>query len=142
MPTRFAYRFVLPLLLAAVLTGAGACSLLSRGASASDAAAPTRIVKLDNTIVNLADTDSSAYVRLAVALSLASPEPKDPAAEQAMQSIARDTILNVTGAQTSEQLLAADGKQELKQAILKGLQKRLPEAHITAVYFVDFLVQH
>lgn len=108
--------------------------------SAVAAAAPVRILHLDPTVVNLADGDT-AYLKLGVSLALESPAPKDAAADGAVVSVARDTVVTLASAQTSEALLSPGGKTNLKQAIVNALRRRVPAAEVSDVYFDDFLVQ-
>jgi len=124
------------MLVCAALAG---CGLIKGHAAA--AAEPSRILRLDSTVVNLADSDSTAYLRVGVSLALASPTPSDAAGDSATQSVARDTVVQLASAQTSDALLGADGKAKLKHAILEELRQRLPKAEVTDVYFDDFLVQ-
>lgn len=127
---------LLPLLLLAAL---GGCQYLPGHKPAVKAAAPVRIVKLDSTVLNLADTTGPAYLRLGVSLALTSPTAKDSDVET--QSIARDTIVTLASKETSDVLLSASGKDDLKRALLAELRRRLPEAQIEDLYFDEFLVQ-
>lgn len=102
---------------------------------------PLRIVKLDSTVLNLADSGGSSYLRIGVSFGLRSAAPQDPAADNAIESVASDVVLNLASAQTSDVLLTSSGKDDLKKAILAQLQRRMPDAHFTDVYFDEFLVQ-
>ena len=53
----------------------------------------------------------------------------------------RDAILGVLSSARAEQLLASDGKQKLKAALLPALQECAPDLEIENVYFTEFLVQ-
>ena len=131
--------FVLGLSLA--LASAGGCSYLHRGTAAAAAPGPLRLLKLDNSVLNLAD--QGAYLRLGVSVGLHATAVEDApeGGDDGVETVTRDTIVTLAGAQTSAALLAPDGKDTLKRAIVTELQKRLPLAQISTVYFDDFLVQ-
>ena len=133
-------RQSIPLLLLPLALLAGGCSLFHRGAA--PAAAPVRIVQLKSTVVNLADAGGASYLRIGVALALTSPVPAGTSdADTTLKSVASDTVVSLASARTSSQLLAPNGKTDLKHAILAALQHRLPQAQVSNVYFDDFLVQ-
>lgn len=130
-----------PLLLAALLavTLAG-CSMFAHKAAAPPPP-PLRIVKLDSTVLNLADPGGNSYLRIGVSFGLHSAAPQDPAGDTPIESVASDVVVNLASAQTSDVLLTTSGKDDLKRAILAELQHRLPQADFTNVYFDEFLVQ-
>jgi len=135
-PPRLLAGTLLPLLLLAAL---GGCQYLPGHKPAVKAAAPVRIVTLDSTVLNLADTSSPAYLRLGVSLSMTSLPPKDSDVET--KTVARDTIVTLASKETSDVLLSASGKDDLKRALLAELRRRLPDAQIEDLYFDEFLVQ-
>lgn len=127
------------LLVVAAALAAG-CKYLPGHKAAAAPLPPARMVKLDSTVLNLSDTDKSAYLRIGVSLSVQAPAATDNDAE--LETIARDTIVAMASARSSEDLLSADGKAQLKKVMLVELQKRLPEDHVQELYFDEFLVQH
>lgn len=130
------HRFgIWPLFL--VLLAGGGCKWLPHAGKAAASVPPPRMLKLNSTVVNLADAGGSAYLRVGITLALSGPAGDDTQ----VQSVAADTVLTLAGADTSAQLLAAGGKQELKHALLSRLQQRLPQAGVQAIYYDDFLVQ-
>lgn len=128
------------LLLALVALLAG-CQYLPGQHSNVHAAAPLRLLKLDSTVLNLADASTPAYLRVGISLGLSSPAPKDPAGDAETSTVARDTVVTVTSKETSDVLLSASGKDDLKKALLAELRRRLPDAGIDELYFDEFLVQ-
>lgn len=120
-----------------LLTGCGMLHGGSKKVKAAAGALPLRVVTLPTSVYNLADP-TPAYLRLGVSLGLNTPEGKDDAA---VQTVARDTLVNLVTAQTSAVLLTPAGKENLKKAALAEMQKRLPDAGIRAVYFDQFLIQ-
>lgn len=131
------HGWVLPLL----VVWLGGCGYLGHRAASAAPPPPLRIVKLDSTVLNLADQGGNSYLRLGVSFGLRSPAPQDPNGDSTLQSVASDVVVNLASAQTSEVLLTPSGKDDLKKAILAELQRRLPEAQVTNVYFDEFLVQ-
>jgi flagellar FliL protein len=116
------------------------------------APATTQVLALEPLLVNLADTNGSSYLRIALTLrvidgadkKLAAPKEERGKDDQGMgEAVApvRDTLLTVLGRQTSDQLLAAEGKERLKTAMKAALAERNPDLKVTDVYFTDFLVQ-
>ncbi|MBS1815889.1 MAG: flagellar basal body-associated FliL family protein [Acidobacteria bacterium] len=113
--------------------------------------AKTHPVALDPMLVNLADAGGHAYLKIAVTLLVQDPETKEKPKEEAEAkgkekdagpaASARDAILTVVTAKTSEQLLASEGKEQLKHAIAANVTKRVPEFKVSEVLFTDFLVQ-
>lgn len=131
-------RLALALSLALMLAGAAGCSLFHGKKASAASLAPTRIIKLDSTVLNLADS-TPAYLRIGVSLGVTST---DQGKDAEVQSIARDTIVALASARTAAVLLTPAGKVSLKQAILAALKQRLPQTGVQQVYFDEFLVQN
>jgi len=125
-----------------VLAGAGVWYAMSRGNDASAHANPAAEVHatlhLETFVLNLADEDQRAYLRVGIDLGLAQ-EPKHGEAVPTAQL--RDTILGVLADAKVEDLLTAAGKAKLKEQLLHALQDRAPELGIEEVYFTEFLIQ-
>ncbi len=128
----------LTVLLAALGCG---CSYLPGHAGSAKAATlvPVRFIKLQSTVLNLADLSGGAYLRIGVSLALRS---KVNDTDDATQTIARDLVVTIASAKSSDQLMTPAGKAEFKRELLAALQKRLPQAQLTNIYFDEFLVQH
>ena len=94
---------------------------------------------LEGFVVNLGGGGPRAYLRvgLTLGLSRALPRKRDDLPMAAL----RDAALTVLSSAQPEQLLAPEGKQKLKAALLEALQERAPELGIDNVYFTEFLVQ-
>jgi flagellar FliL protein len=116
------------------------------------APATTHVLVLEPLLVNLADANGSSYLRIALTLRvidgadkrLAVPKEEKGKDEQGMnEAVApvRDTLLTVLGRQTSDQLLATEGKDRLKTTMKAALAERNPDLKVTDLYFTDFLVQ-
>ena len=111
--------------------------------------AKSRLVALEPLLVNLADSGGKSYLRVAMTLREEVPavknekakEPEKGKVENPDEAAMRDAALDVLGRQTSASLLAADGKQRLKDELRDVLVKRVPEAKVKDVLFTEFLVQ-
>jgi flagellar FliL protein len=121
----------------------------SASASQPVATVKTHPVALEPLLVNLADSSGSAYLRLALTLQIAEPsgatqekegEPKGGGSKGSDAAV-RDTALMVLGRQTSDALLAADGKEHLKKELKAAMAERNPEMRISDLFFTEFLVQ-
>jgi flagellar FliL protein len=109
-------------------------------------------IALDSMVVNLADPGGRAYLRLGLALVVEGSAAPAASAEgggaKAMASLPReqeipirDTVLAVLGEQTSQALLAPEGRERLKQALLAALAAQHPELRVQGLYFSELLVQ-
>jgi flagellar FliL protein len=134
----------------ALLAGVGSfeCNACSKHSDAPKEASGTPQIKavmhLDSFVVNLADPEESRFLRVGIDLGLESPlAAKGGRGEETEVPTARvrDTILGVLSTWRSDALLAPDGKQKLKEELVRVLRGRVPELGVREVYFTDFLVQ-
>lgn len=105
---------------------------------------------LEPIVANLADTNGSAYLKIALTLRIAdTPLDKEQSEEKEKSSkeisdteaAVRDTVLTVVGRQTADGLLSPDGKGLFKTKLKDALAERSPELKVLDLYFTDFLVQ-
>jgi flagellar FliL protein len=111
----------------------------------------THAVTLESLLVNLADNSGSAYLRVGITLRVADVAEKSGAKkdEKAVDSktskdaeaAVRDTALAVLGRQTSEGLLAPDGKEKLKAELKAAMAKHNADLKVEDLFFTEFLVQ-
>lgn len=113
----------------------------------SSAMTGTHLMVLDPLLVNLADSGGSSYLRLSMTLQVADPAVKrnpkikdEQSSDEAMVAV-RDTAINVLGKQTSDSLLAADGKEHLKAELRGALAEHNADLKVKELFFTDFLVQ-
>jgi flagellar basal body-associated protein FliL len=129
---------VLVALLALALLGGGIFVWMRMSSAApSDGQAAESPMALDPFVVNLAG-EGRAYLRVSITLGLAHALKKG---EEMPVAPVRDTIVSVLSAARPEQLLAAEGKQQMKTALLDALRQRVPRLGVESVYFTEFLVQ-
>ena len=131
----------------------------AHGAAASAKAAPAKTEKptappvtvemaMEPFVVNLADAGGHSYARVGLTLSLLVPAEAKKGEEQqaapdtgALRDLARDTIITVISQEQSADLLAAGGKDRLKQQLKQALQARDPRLQVADIYITEFLVQ-
>lgn len=132
------------LLIALLLLGAGGgigWRLLSRKSHADPKPAMT-IVHLHNFIVNLADTDRPAYLKVGIDLGVRSRiKPGEDGKAHIPTPQIRDAILSVLTVYRSGDLLTPEGKTKLKRNLIEVLERKVPALGVRHVYFSDFLVQ-
>ncbi|HEY1270839.1 MAG TPA: flagellar basal body-associated FliL family protein [Terriglobales bacterium] len=93
---------------------------------------------LDSFVLNAADADQRAYLRVGIDLGL-NQDAKH--ASTAPVARVRDTILGVLGEAKVDDLMAASGKKKLKDDLVRALRERVPELGVEEVYFTEFLIQ-
>ncbi len=114
----------------------------------------TRLMLLEPLLVNLADESNAGYLRVVVALRVEDlplakeekskeekPAEKGKPVVNEDEVMLRDTALNVLGLETSERLLAPDGKDRLKQTMREAFAEHVPRVKVADVLFTEFLVQ-
>jgi flagellar FliL protein len=121
-------------------------------ASVPEEVAATHAMTLEPMVANLADADGKAFLRIGLTLRIfdgaskkdekaKEEKPKEAKGPNEAEAAVRDISLEVLGGQTSELLLAADGKESLKTALKLALAKRDPSLKVADIFFTEFLVQ-
>jgi len=125
--------FVVPALVLVVI---GVWFWAKRGSEAAVQANPEPRIQstlhLETFVLNLADPDQRAYLRVGIDLGLnreiKSGEPTVPLAQ------VRDTVLEVLAQAKGDELITAQGKARLKQDLLKALGERVPQLGVEEIY--------
>ncbi|MDP4143285.1 MAG: flagellar basal body-associated FliL family protein [Bacillota bacterium] len=96
---------------------------------------------LDETIVNLSDTDAQRFLKVTVSVGYSSSNSKlKDEIEKEKKAIIRDAIISIL-----RDKKAADftdkGVQDIKRQIIDRVNPTLKNGKITSVYFSDLLVQ-
>lgn len=106
-------------------------------------APPVAVFQLQSFVVNLADPDHSAFLRVGIALGLDKPlaRKSDSEKDSSYTPQVRDAVLSILSTWKSEELLAPDGRKKLKKQLLDTLQKKIPELGVVDIYFTDYLIQ-
>jgi len=106
---------------------------------------PEAVLQLQSFVVNLADPNQGDFLRVSIALGLGKPLPAGgeggPGKGSPLIPQVRDAILADLSTWKSNDLLALNGKKELKEQLLATLHKKVPELDVTDIYFTDFLIQ-
>ena len=114
----------------------------------------TRMMELDPLLVNLSDAGGESYLRLVAVLKVDDPPPvkdakpkeeKPPEKGKVVvnedQAMLRDAALSVLTRETSDQLLAPEGKERLKKDLREAFSTHVPALKVEDVLFTEFLVQ-
>lgn len=137
--------------------------------TATPTPAPTRrvykpgegeMINMSTKIINLADPSSRKYIRLTIVLEFApdakTPEPEKKAPAESATSTAAtplqeyinarmpildDTVITMLSTKTYEDLYTAEGKEQLRQELMKAIATRVPNYDLINVYFTEFVVQ-
>lgn len=114
------------------------------------------MIPMNSKIINLADTGGRKYIKLTVVLEFApdDPEYKTLPEEEAAAYLTEfqtevnnqmpamdDVVITLLSTKTFEELYTADGKEALRTKVKDAINERLPELHVIAVYFTEFVVQ-
>ncbi len=100
------------------------------------------VVALEPFLVNLADKESSRFLRVNMRLIVRSvKEAEDINKNEVKRTRLRAAILDLLTAQTAEPLLTQEGKNTLRSAIAKNSSDLLEPTHVLDVLFTDFVVQ-
>lgn len=125
-----------------VATSATDCKNSSAKSGHGSTLAVKAVVHLEPFVVNLADPEDNRFLRIGIDLGVQAAVSKEGKGEgEVPMARIRDCILGVLSMWRSDALLAPDGKQKLRQDLVRALQSRVPELAIKEVYFTDFLVQ-
>jgi flagellar FliL protein len=112
-------------------------------------ASSTHAMVLEPMVANLADADGKAFLRIGLTLRVVDALVKkdDKTKEEKVKGLneaeaaVRDVALEVFGRQTSESLLATNGKEHLKAELKFELAKRDPDLKVADIFLTEFLVQ-
>jgi flagellar FliL protein len=100
------------------------------------------VLNFEPFLVNLADRDTSRYLRVTIRLQLVNKAAADKIMSgDVLTSQMRDAILGILTTRNSEQIVTNEGKDQLKTEISEKLNAFLPNKPVKAVFFTDFVVQ-
>lgn len=136
---------------AILLVGAGAAiPLVLHRAPHTTAARPkpkpqTEPVEMDEFLINLADLNEQHYLKCTLVLEMVKTNNKKSGGEEGDKdpdtARIRDAIITTMGRKHFAELLAPEGKQQLKEAIIRDVNKVLGREAVTEVYFTSFAMQ-
>jgi flagellar FliL protein len=100
------------------------------------------MINLDAFLVNLADTDSTRFVKVTFRLGLDEASlGEELAGDQIVLSATRDKIISLLSTKTAEELLTLEGKDKLRNEIRERVNPILPKGKIVEVFIMDFVIQ-
>jgi flagellar basal body-associated protein FliL len=123
----------------AVCFGFASCRGGESATPADGVSAVKSTLHLDTFVLNVADPEQRAYLRVGIDLGL-NREPKH-GEEPVPVAAVRDTILGVLSQTKVDDLLTPAGKTKLKDDLLRALQQKTPKLGVEEVYFTEFLIQ-
>jgi len=127
------------LIILVLLIGVNACS---RSTSASEQSKKVQEVAnfaLEPFILNLANHGSEGFFKISLSLELANTSLVETAKVKTPQL--RDAIITLLSAKSSEDLVAPEGKIQLKDEVLLRANEILREGAVRNIYFTDFVMQ-
>jgi flagellar basal body-associated protein FliL len=91
-------------------------------------------------VVTLADREGHAVVRIGIDIGRTEVSPKNGFVPSPVPAL-RDMLLGAIARYESHELLAPEGKANLKRALLQALREQVPQAGAAELDFTEFLVQ-
>lgn len=103
----------------------------------------TAPVEFDEFLVNLSDTAESHYLKCTLVLEMTKSTKPAQGEEKGDPDTARirDAIISTMGKRHFSELLAPEGKDQLKASIIRDVNKALGEERVYEVYFTAFAMQ-
>jgi len=131
--------------LAAVALGALAVPMLQKGSGGHaepEKAEQVSLIEFDEFLVNLADTQDQHYLKTVLVMEVEG-EPKESEEKEMTPETAqiRDAVIATMSRRTFRELLAPEGKNRLRGAIRKDVNRILGEDAVRNVYFTEFTMQ-
>jgi flagellar FliL protein len=97
-------------------------------------------LSLEPFLVNLADTDTSRFVKTTFQLGLAEELREEDKRSVSIPAM-RDSIITLLSSKTAEQILTSQGKDKLREEIRSRVNALSPNIKVVEVFIVDFVVQ-
>lgn len=95
--------------------------------------------EMDSFVVNLADKDTSRYLKTTLHLELGNPELGHQMEGRTPQI--RDAIISLLSSKSFDDVADVKGKVKLRKEIILRLNDILGDGAVTQVFFTDFIVQ-
>ena len=100
------------------------------------------VIPLEPFVVNLADTDAARYLRIKISLMVDDKSKlKEVSENQALQLKVRDVILESLTAKRSQDLINAEGKNNLRHEIQEKVAIYFRAPKLVDVMFTEFVIQ-
>ncbi len=99
-------------------------------------------LNLEPFLVNLADKEAVRFVKVTFRLGMNEKNVEEEIGKDPVfLAAARDSIISLLTAKTSEEILTREGKEKLRQEVQAKVNAVLPKGKVLEVYIVDFVVQ-
>ena len=98
------------------------------------------VMTLEEFVVNLSDVGEPHYLKASVSLEVAGDSGGEEAQKADLPKI-RDVVITTMSKRNFRELLTANGKQSLKNAIKKEINHLLDDDRVSQVYFTSFAMQ-
>lgn len=140
----------LPILIIAIalvllLAGTGAFVMKAKGSKKTkgEITGPTASLPLGEFLVNLADSPQMRYLKANVVLEVQGEVPAAGGHGEgaATDPKVRDAVIQVLSSKRMADLTGAEGKEKLKEDIIKAVNARMEKAKVTEVFFNEFAMQ-
>jgi flagellar FliL protein len=100
---------------------------------------PGPMLALDPFIANLADQSGSRYLKATFQLEFSGKTV--PEGFEARSPQIRDLLLTLLTSKTFDEIRTPEGKQDLREEIIRRVNQTLDRDVVKAVYFTEFIVQ-
>jgi len=100
---------------------------------------PGALASLDPFIANLSDEGGNRYLKATFQLEFLGKSVPETFNSRAPQI--RDTLLTLLSSKSFDEIRTPEGKQELREEIIKRVNQALDRDQVKAVYFTEFIVQ-
>lgn len=114
-------------------------------ASEAESGAMSRVksvMSLDAFLVNLADLESTRFVKVTFRLGLDEPGVgEEYAGNTVILAATRDRIISILSTKTADEILTPEGKDRLRIEIRDKVNPILPRGKVVDVFIMDFVVQ-
>jgi flagellar basal body-associated protein FliL len=104
------------------------------------------VLQLEPFVLNLAGNSALElhYLRVGLGFGFYNPTPKNPVVDPRMlMPKLKDSLLVNIGKKTAEEMVSADGKESLKQAVAEAAKGVIPpeRGQLLEIYITEFIVQ-
>ncbi len=107
------------------------------GAGGKNDKGSSNLLPMDTYVVNL--SSAKRYLKVDLQLEFDAPNKVDKGVKETPRL--RDSIIRVLTSKTADDLLTVEGKDTLRQELVKVVNAALGENIVTDVYFTNFVIQ-
>ncbi len=97
--------------------------------------------KINDIVVNPAETDGERFLRVSLAFDVRGKEPDLTSKLASYEIEMRDIIINILTSMTLDEILGQNGKMLIKEEIKNRINSIWDDMEIVGIYFTEFVVQ-